>query len=187
MIKTIAKLIFKLQGWKTEGVLPPRPHKFILLCGPHTSNWDVLYGLGAASIRKLDMRMLVNKKMFKPILGTILKSAGGIPVNKEAKEGVVSKAIQLFNENKEFVLTINPEGGKAKTNKFRTGFYHIAIQANVPIVMCYFDYERKVLGISEQFHLTGDMQNDFQYIWDYYKKIPGKFPEHGISGELQFA
>lgn len=186
MLKTIAKLIFKLQGWKTEGILPPKPHKFILLCGPHTSNWDVLYGLGAASIRNLNMKMLVNKKMFKPILGSILKSAGGIPINKEANEGVVNKAIQLFKENKEFVLTINPEGGKAKANKFRTGFYHIAMQANVPIVLCYFDYKRKVLGVSNQFYITGNMQSDFLKIWDYYKNIQGKFPEYGISGELQF-
>jgi len=186
ILKIITRYIFTLKRWKVEGELPPKPHRFILLCGPHTSNWDVLYGLGASSIKHLDNKMLVNKKMFKPLLGSILKKLGAIPVNKEENEGVVSKAIEMFKNNKEFVLTINPEGGKTKCTKFRTGFYHIAKQANVPIVMCYFDYKRKVVGIRNLFYLTDNMQNDFIKIWEYYKNIEGKFPKNGISGKLEF-
>lgn len=182
VLNFLAKLIFKLSGWKVEGNLPPRPHRFLLVIAPHTSNWDVVYAVGAAAITGLKIRFLANKKVFIHVQGPLLHAFGGIPINKEQNEGVVPKAVQLFKENTEFVLALNPEGGLVKCKDFRTGFYYIAQQAQIPLLVSYFDYKRKVVGIGELYHLTGDMERDFNYLWDFYKDKVAKYPEMGIYG-----
>lgn len=183
LLKLLAQLIFKINGWKVVGALPPHPRKFIMIIAPHTSKWDVVYALGAASLVDLDIRFLVNKLEVKHIQGLALKAFGGIPIDKVKNEGVVQKVVELFQTHQELVLCLNPEGGLPKCDDFRTGFFHMALAAKVPLLMSYFDYKTKTIGVGDFYHLTGDMDKDFDYIWNFYKTKTGKFPELGIHGD----
>ena len=151
---------------------------------PHTSDWDVVYSMGAAELLGVNIQVLIVDRLFKGIRGPILRSLGGIPVNKEKNEGMVSKAVQLFKEREELILAVNPEGGKYKCKRFRTGFYQIAKQANVPIYLFYVDYQKKVVGVGPKFVAANSMEDDLRSIWNYYKDKRGKYPENGMVGEV---
>lgn len=182
LIKLLAQLIFKLKGWKVVGELPPKPRKFIMVIAPHTSKWDVVYALGAAATVGLEIRFLVNKLEMKHIQGWAMRAFGAIPIDKVKNEGVVQKVAELFNTRQELVLCLNPEGGLPKCDDFRTGFFHMAMAANVPLLVSYFDYPSKTIGIGQFYTLTGDMDKDFDYLWDFYKTKTGKYPDLGIFG-----
>jgi 1-acyl-sn-glycerol-3-phosphate acyltransferase len=90
---------------------------------------------------------------------------------------LVSSIVDIFNEREEFRLTLAPEGTRKKVDKWRTGFYHIAKQANVPIIMFTLDFENKQNKISEPFYTTNNQEADFKFIHDFYKDVKGKIPE----------
>ncbi|MCI5058729.1 MAG: 1-acyl-sn-glycerol-3-phosphate acyltransferase [Flavobacteriales bacterium] len=186
ILREIARCVFKLKGWKVDGQLPPHPMKFLLLIGPHTCDMDVVLSLGAAVDEKVPLKLLVTHDAFNGIQGPILKMLGAIPVNKNAKGGMVGQVAKMFEEHEAFVMALAPEGSKFKTQRLRTGFWHIARQANVPLQLVAWDYDRKAFMIGPLIEATDDMEHDLRFIWDYYKNngVP-RHPHRGVSGELE--
>lgn len=175
----IARLIFRLAGWKTAGQVPPL-NKFVGIAAPHTSAWDAVVALLAKYIFDIDFAFFGKKEAFDAPYGFILRALGGIPVDREHNHNMVDYAVKLFNEREHFILAMSPEGTRAYAPQWRTGFYHIARQAQVPIVLTYFDFKNKTVGIGPTFYPTGDMEKDIAEIKKFYRPIQGRHPEKGV-------
>lgn len=178
MVLLLLKLIYRLKGWKTGSPLPPEIKRCIVIAAPHTSNWDFVYGIVSISIFKLKINYLAKKELFVwPIKNIFLKS-GGIPVERKTKHNVVESMIELFKTKERLILAIPPEGTRKRVNKWKSGFYHIALAANVPVVLGYIDYKKREAGFGPALYMTGDKAKDAKSIRDFYQGVQAKYPEH---------
>ncbi len=176
MIKTIATTVLKLVGWQVSFSLPPRD-KYVLICAPHTSNWDFPLGLLGMLACGLRFNWVGKHTLFKGPLGPIMRAIGGIPVDRLGSTGFLKKVIKLFASRDQFVMAISPEGTRSLTKQWKEGFYRIALVAGVPIVLGYIDYPRKRIGIDRMFEPSGDIAADFTILEEYYRDKIGKRPE----------
>jgi len=166
----------KIFGWKTEGVFP-EGQKFVIIAAPHTSGWDFVLGrLYYNTIRK-SVKFMVNEKFFFFPLGIWLKSLGAIPVKAGRKVGLVKHMVDEFHKREEFMLTITPEGTRKKVRKWMRGFYFIAQDAQVPIVLGFIDYKKKTLGTKTTIYLSDDVEADMENIRKVYEKVSACHPE----------
>ena len=181
MIKSILRLWWKLNGWKIKGNFPYYIKKMVIIVAPHTSWKDVLLGFAARDQLKIyKARFLGKKELFDGPFGWLFKMLGGTPVDRFSKQGVVEQVVELFQRHEEFILALSPEGTRKKVSKLRTGFYHIARQAKVPIQMIGFDFSRKELVVAEPFD-TSNEQEDFKRIIHFFAPIKGAKPELGLG------
>lgn len=154
----------------------------MVIVGPHTSSWDFVIGLAFRSKLKLTHAKYLGKaELFKGPFGFFFRGLGGFPVERSEKHNMVDQVVELFNTHDSFVLAMSPEGTRKKVERLRTGFYHIAKQAGVPIVMAGFDFEKKEASFSEPFYTTNNEAADFQHIYQFYATIKGKKPAQGIA------
>ncbi len=172
----LAKLLFRLIGWKTEGSVH-QPPRFVIIAAPHTTNWDGVILVVAAYIFKLKLVWFLKDTAFVWPLGPIVRFFGGVPIDRHARRNVVAQAIDQFAERTHFVLAVPPEGTRKHATHWKTGFYHIAHGARVPIVLGYIDYKRKVAGLGPSFVTTGDIDADFGVFAEFYSHVTPKFPE----------
>ena len=110
-----------------------------------------------------------------------MKWLGGYPVNRTAPQGLTAQAVEMFEGEPNLILAITPEGTRSKVKEWKTGFYRIAVAANVPILMAYFDYPNKVVGLGPLFHPTGDMEKDMKEIQAFYQNFKGKYADQQWS------
>ena len=110
--------------------------------------------------------------------GWFFRALGGVPIDRHTKENKVEAIAKLFKDREEFRMTMAPEGTRKKVDKWRTGFYYIAKEAKVPIIMITFDFKNKQNKISEPFYPTDDIEADFKYIRGFYKGVEGKVAEY---------
>lgn len=180
MIRRFFLLCFRLTGWKTKG-RHPGLDKFVLIIAPHTSFMDFFVGVAARSIFRLKSNFLVKDAFFKiPFVGWLMRRVGGQPVDRSKNTGMVDQAVELFRKKDQFVLTITPEGTRAYVPKWKTGFYWIAVKAEVPIVMVGFDYANRIVEMKEPFYPKGDLEGDMEKMMAYFRTIKGKYPEKGV-------
>lgn len=175
-------LFLRLLGWTVQASFPYHLKKCVVIIAPHTSSWDFIIGLAIRSkIHLTHAKYLGKGELFKRPLGFIFRKLGGFPVDRTHQHKMVDQVVQLFNSHESFVLVLSPEGTRKKVDRLRTGFYHIAKKAGVPIIMTGFDFEKKYASFSEPFFPTDDEAADFQYIYQFYATIKGKNPEQGIA------
>lgn len=181
MMSKLSKWILGLFGWKIEGRYPPPEEvpKAVLIVIPHTSNWDFPLGLLVRSAIGADIKFVGKSSLFKPPHGWLFRALGGYPVDRSKSTNYVQMMVDIFNREKTFHVVIAPEGTRSKVDRLRTGFYYIAKGAGIPIIMCRFDYERKVVEFREPYYPTGDVEKDFEVINDYFRNVKGKNPEQG--------
>ena len=177
MKRLLSKLIFKLNGWKIIGI-ETYPLKCLVLSAPHTSNWDFIHGRCYAYIIGAMPKYLAKSELFLPVLSIFIKWNGGIPVYRNSKNNVVDDAVKMFRDSSRLNLGIAPEGTRNRVDKWKTGFYHIALKANVPILLHKIDYGKKEIGIICEFEATGNFEKDMLFIEEKYKNIKGKNPEN---------
>ena len=146
MKKIISKIIFWLIGWQVIGT-SDYPKKCIVIVAPHTSNWDFFIGRCYGYILGVTPKYLIKSELFVPILGTLFKWNGGIPVNRKSQHNVVDQIVSRFSNTDELILGIAPEGTRKRVKRWKTGFYHIARNSNIPILLMAIDYETKKVGI----------------------------------------
>ena len=176
MIKALATSTLKLFGWKVSFTLPPRD-KYVLVAAPHTSNWDFVLGLLAIWAIGLRCSWVGKHTLFKGPFGPIMRSLGGIPVDRMGSTGFIKKVIDIFASRDQFVLAIAPEGTRSLTKVWKEGFYRIALAADVPIALGYIDFPSKQIGIDRLFEPSGDVAADFAILQDYYQDKIGRCPE----------
>ena len=135
----------------------------------------------------LRMRTRVNwlgkHTLFNTWYGWFMRLMGGVPVDRRAPQGLVQQVVQVFNERERMILVVPPEGKRARADYWRTGFYYMALNAGVPIVMAYVDYPSKTIGIGPVLHPTGDIEADLEHFREFYAPYQGKYPE--LQGEIR--
>jgi 1-acyl-sn-glycerol-3-phosphate acyltransferase len=172
---------FKRQGWAVEGTAP-MPRKFVVIAAPHTSNWDFVYFIGAADALNLDLSFMGKKSLFRWPFERVMREMGGIPVDRSSSHNYVDQIAEEYARRDELMLTIAPEGTRNAVPQWRTGFYHIAMKANVPIVCGMMDYRRKIVGLGPAIMPTGDFAKDMEPVAQFYAGCTAKFPEKTNSG-----
>jgi len=183
MFSKLSKWILKLWGWKIEGEYPHHLPKFVIIVMPHTSNWDFPVGVFVRSALKADIKYVGKASLFRPPLGWLFRRLGGYPIDRSKSHNYVEAVVDIFNREEQFVVTITPEGKRRKAERLRTGFYYIALGANVPIVPVKFDWGKKIVGLGEPFYPTGDYDRDIEKILEFYKDAEGYNPEWGYQHE----
>ena len=172
ILRAISIVILKILRWQTRGGELPH-QKFILIGAPHTSNWD--FPLMLMVVLKLRLRVFWMGKhtLFPFPFSGLMKWLGGIPINRSASHNVVRETVRQFKENKDLVVLVPPEGTRSKVAQWKTGFYHIANMAEVPILMGYVNAEKKEAGFADFFYPTGDVEDDLEKIREFYHPIKG--------------
>jgi 1-acyl-sn-glycerol-3-phosphate acyltransferase len=178
MYKLIARLFFAAKGWKLQGSIPPEIKKCVLVAAPHTSNWDFLYGSFAWTLFGLNVKYLIKKEWFRFPFKGLMKSLGGIPVDRSKHTNLVDAMVELVNSKKEIIVLMTPEGTRKKVDKWKTGFYHLATKAHIPIVLGKLNFGNRIATIGHSFIPSGNIERDFEIIREFYKDVVGRVPEN---------
>lgn len=150
--------------------------------GPHTSSWDFVVGLAFRSkLRLYHLKYLGKAELFSGPFGFFFRKMGGFPVDRFHKHNMVDQVVSYFNSHESFVLALSPEGTRKKVDRLRTGFYHIALKAKVPIVMAGMDFLKREASFAEPFYLSGDINADMQLITTHFANISGKIQTQGLQ------
>ena len=162
--------------------MEPIPDKFIVIVGPHTASADFFVGLMAKAILNLDtIKFLGKSQLFRFPFGFIFRALGGFPVERSKDNNLVDTVTEIFNSHDKFCIALAPEGTRSKVERLKTGFYHIAKNARVPIYPIGFDFRTKTIIVKDAFIPGTSMANDFKMLLEFYSKIEGKNPELGID------
>lgn len=173
LLHWLSSLFLKVLGWRKEGELPVVP-KYVLIGAPHTSNWDFPITLAYAFAYKIKVFWLGKHTLFRKPFGGLLTWMGGIPIDRTKSNNVVSQSIELYNRLEKLIMIVSPEGTRKKVTHWKTGFYHIASGANVPIFLGFLDFRRKLGGFGPMIIPTGDIGADMKKIRKFYMTIKGK-------------
>jgi len=174
-MKLLSRLILKLIDWKLDERVP-ETQRYVMIAYPHTSNWDFILGMLAKWSMGLPINWVAKHSMFWGPFKPMFIAMGGVPLNREKSTGFIQKNIELFAQREHFILGLMPEGTRSRTDHWKTGFYHIAHGANVPIVFAYMDYKNKIIGIGGMMKTSGDIHADLDIIKDFYKDKIGYKP-----------
>jgi len=172
----LAGLFLRLQGWRAVGE-PPAAPRCVMIAAPHTSNWDLLYMLAFAWHFGLRPRFMMKRSVFVGPAGWLFRRLGGIPIDRGARNGIVDQLAESVGAASELVLMVPAEGTRARAPYWKSGFYHIARQAKVPVAMSYLDYGRKEAGFGPLLHLCGDFRRDMDAVRAFYAGKTGRYPE----------
>lgn len=175
-MRYIVRFILRLFGWKLVGEMP-EAKKAVFIFAPHTSNWDFVIMMLARFGFRMKPAYLGKHTLFKQPFGWFFRVLGGIPVERSNSHNVVNQVVKIINEREEISLALAPEGTRSKTEKWKSGFYHIALKAKVPLVLAFLDTKTKTLGLGDIIELTGDQDEDMQVIRNFYQDKVGFKPE----------
>lgn len=161
MIRVLSKFILnKIIGWRVIGYLP-KNEKYVIAVVPHSSYFDLIIAVLIRTYSGLKIKFIGKKELFNPITSYLFKFLGGIPVDRTKNSNIVDEVVDLFELGKIKILAIAPEGTRKRVEKWKTGFYYIALKAKLPILMVSFDYIRKEVKINNKFYPSGDIDKDF--------------------------
>ncbi|KAA3646138.1 MAG: glycerol acyltransferase [Chloroflexi bacterium] len=172
----IGKTVLRLTGWKVEGEAPA-VNKCVAVFAPHTSNWDFIYMLAAVYVLGIRPNWFGKQELFDSALGPVFRRLGGIGIDRSAKRNRVQQTVEAFRQEERIILGITPEGTRSRATYWKTGFYNIATQAQIPILLIYADYARKCAGVGPLIEPTGDLEADLQTMADFFNQVTPKFPE----------
>lgn len=175
-MKFICKSILKLIGWKIVGQTD-YPPKCVICVAPHTSNLDLFIGLVVYTAMGRKSYFLMKKEWFFFPLGPIFRMLGGIPVDRSKKTSLTEQIAEEFSKREKFQIAITPEGTRKPNSEWKKGFYYIALEAKVPIVIAALDYKLKEADFKKVLIPSGDVDADMQIIKDTYKGVTARHPE----------
>lgn len=173
-------IFFKLMGWKIIGEMNPNIKKSVMIVVPHTSWHDFYIGLLARGVIDLEMNYVAKKELFAFPFGAYFRWMGGAPLDRSGGKNIVDSIASIFKSREVFRLAIAPEGTRKKVAEWKTGFYYIALKAEVPIIPVAFDYSKKQVVLNVPFYPTGNIEADFEILKSFYRDIVGKIPENSF-------
>ena len=183
MLRGFSRRWLRWKGWEVRGTLPPQARRSVFIAAPHTSNWDLPYTLMAAFVLGLRIHWLGKESLFRWPFGGAMRWLGGIAVDRSRPGGLVGSAAEvLAGDGPALQLVVPPEGTRGRTRHWKTGFWHIARQARVPIVLAYMDYERRTCGLGPLFTPTDDVEADLVQIKRFYAPFKGRRPDQFEAG-----
>jgi 1-acyl-sn-glycerol-3-phosphate acyltransferase len=175
VLRALSVSFLKHTGWTVQGALPPKCAKSVFIAAPHTSNWDLPYTLMVAFALRLNIYWMGKASIFRFPFGGVMRWLGGIEVNRAQSNNLVeASADAIRTADGPLQLVVPPEGTRSKARYWKTGFYYIAVSAQVPIVMAYMDYEKKISGLGPMFLPSGDIEADMVAIKAFYAPFKGK-------------
>lgn len=182
----IGQFYLRLRGWEIAGHIPNEP-KLLIIAAPHTSNWDGWNLIMISWAIRIRCRWMVKKEFTQvPLVGWFIRLTGGIPINRQASHNAVKGTVDAFKSNEHLVLIVAPEGTRSKTDHWKTGFYWIAQEADVPMLAARMDYKRKVVDFIVPEPIVGDLEKDIEVIWDIYRPpTEGLYPENQSDFKLR--
>jgi 1-acyl-sn-glycerol-3-phosphate acyltransferase len=163
----LANLALRAAGWKVETDVP-RLSKYVIVAAPHTSNWDGVLMLAISQALELPLAFMIKDDWVKGPMGPLMKRMGAVAINRKHKTNVVDQMIEAFAQRDQLALVVPPEGTRKRAETWKSGFYHIARGAGVPVVPTYIDVPRKRMGFGEPIELTGDIGKDMDRIRAFY-------------------
>jgi 1-acyl-sn-glycerol-3-phosphate acyltransferase len=178
MIKRlIGEAFLRVAGWKVDGQRPP-VDRYVIIAAPHTSNWDMPFMLAFAFIYDIPVKWMGKHTLFEGSKGAFFKRLGGMPIIRHRPGGVVGQMVEAFENNEDLVLMVPAEGTRSHVDYWKSGFYHIARGADVPVVLSYLDFGKKIGGIGPALKMTGDISADMDRIRAFYAGKQGLKPEN---------
>lgn len=185
MMKLLARFAFWITGWKVTGSWPEGLKKAVLIAIPHTSNWDLFYARAAFYLLEVPVRFTIKQEVMVGPLGWLIKSLGGISIDRKRlagkrKQTYTEAMVTMLKEMEELVIMVTPEGTRSYSPKWKSGFYHIAIGAEVPVVIGFLDYKLKQAGIGPILLPSGNMEEDMEKMKEFGRTVTPKFPKNGI-------
>jgi 1-acyl-sn-glycerol-3-phosphate acyltransferase len=171
--RAIGALFARFSSWRVQGPFPDVA-KCVAIAAPHSSNWDGLFGICAAYAMGLGGNWMGKDILFKGPFGPLMRHFGGIATDRKNKLGVVEQMAEKLRRSEKLWLILAPEGTRKPVQKWRTGFWHIAHAAGVPIVPAYLHWPDKVIGFGEPMMTTDDMQADLEKLYAFYAQWQGK-------------
>lgn len=185
ILRAICAGVLKLAGWHIVGTPPPYD-KYVLVGAPHTSNWDFALFILIGGYFGIRPSFTAKDSLFRPApMGWFMRAIGGVAIDRSKSNNLVTQAVEAFRTHDEFILLVTPEGTRKWSPRWKTGFYHIAMGAGVPIGLSYVDYEKKIGGFGPILMPTGDVEQDLDAVQEFYADKKGKFPEQAgpVLGE----
>lgn len=177
-MKLLARFfVHTLWGFKRKGDFPKDLKKYIIVAAPHTHWQDFPLGLLIKYSTGISANFIGKASLFKPPFGWLFKALGGAPVDRSKSANRVEAIANIFNSRDQFILGLSPEGTRKKVDEWKTGFYYIAKEAEVPIVMVTLNFGEKEFKISEPYYPTDNKEEDFKFFYKYYEGVKGKIPE----------
>lgn len=183
LAQRLAYRLLALFGWRVDVRWPPEGHGVIIVY-PHTSNWDFVVGIVARYALGLPVRWVGKDTLFRGPMGRVFKRWGGIPVNRRQSTGFIGQLQEAFAENPWMWVVITPEGTRSHSPYWKSGFYHLARAADVPVGLAFIDFGAKVVGLREYIRMTGDVDADLDRIRAAYAGKVGHTPAN--AGEIRF-
>lgn len=180
--RTLGRAVLALLGWRVTGAFPNEP-KMVMIGAPHTSNWDFVVALAAAFSLRLGFSWVGKHLLFRPPAHWFFRWLGGIPVDRRASHGFVQQMVDEFDRRERFLLAIAPEGTRKAVRRWKTGFYHIAVGARVPILLVTFDNVRRTIHVGPPLQPTGELSADLDRILALYEDRLGTPLLPGDGGE----
>ena len=175
LMRGLALLVFKSAGWKTQGH-KPELSRYVIIAAPHTSNWDFIYTLCLAFIYRLNPVIMMKDAWFRWPLGPVFRWLGARSIDRSRTNNVVAQSIEQFDRRDRLILVVPPSGTRKRVLYWKTGFYHIANGAGVPIVLGFLDYRRRIGGFGPIVDPSGNIDADMNLIRTFYRDISGKYP-----------
>ena len=174
--RAIGRFPLKLFGWQAEGELP-NVSKIVAIAAPHTSNWDFVIAMFAIFAIGLRVYWLGKHTLFESPLAPLMRWLGGIPINRQASKGAVQQVAEEFQKRPHFLLALAPEGTRKRVKKWKTGFYYIALEAQVPILPITINYHRKSIQFCPLLTPAGNIEADMPILQSYFSSEMGKKPQ----------
>jgi 1-acyl-sn-glycerol-3-phosphate acyltransferase len=178
VLRALGALFLWLAGWRVEGRIPPGTDHAVVIAAPHTTNWDLPYMLAVAYVLGIRPSWLGKRELFRWPFGWLMRALGGIPVDRAKRGNIVEQAAQRLREADRLFLVIPPSGTRSRAAHWKSGFYHVARTARVPIICSFLDYERKIGGVGPVFVPTSDLGADMDRLRVFYRDIRGKYPDN---------
>lgn len=181
VLRTICRIfsviMLRLLGWRLDGEFP-KLDKYVLIGAPHTSNWDFPFTLMFCFAGRAKLYWMGKHTLFAGPLGPVMRWLGGVPVNRRQKNSLVEQMVGRMQSSRQLVLAIPPEGTRSQVKEWKTGFYHIAYGAGVPIALAYLDFKTRRGGVGKLFYPSGNIEKDLPEIREFYRGITGKNPQN---------
>jgi len=174
--RALARLFLRATGWKPEGDAPTAP-RFVLIAAPHTSNWDLAFLLAFAELYGIRISWMGKHTIFRAPFGGLFRALGGIPIRRHERADRVTLMAEEFAQREHFALVVPSEATRGWAPHWKSGFYHIARRAKVPIVMGFLDYARRRGGFGPAIEATGDVKRDMDRVRAFYADKVGKYPD----------
>ncbi|HEY8175881.1 MAG TPA: lysophospholipid acyltransferase family protein [Gemmatimonadaceae bacterium] len=171
--RAVGRWMLRAMAWSIDGAIP-NVRKFVIIVAPHTSNWDFVVGIAAKWALGLRVVFLGKDTLFRFPLGAAMRALGGVPVDRSASHDVVQGIVQEFARRERMILALAPEGTRKRVQRWRTGFYHAAHGARVPILPVALNWGKRAIEIGSLFTTTGDVERDVRELQDRFSDVSGK-------------